>query len=114
MIADDRVATCHPVMLELLYSARTPDEYRELRADLSVLRQCPIGGPQWDRVLQVYDLLAAQGGTHQRQVTHPDLLISAAAEAAGIPVLHYDEDFDRIAAVTGQEVRWVRTRGSLG
>jgi hypothetical protein len=31
---------------------------------------------------------------------------AAAAEASGIPVLHYDEDYDRIAGITGQEVRW--------
>ncbi len=28
-------------------------------------------------------------------------------------VLHYDSDFDRIAAVTGQEVEWVACPGSL-
>jgi predicted nucleic acid-binding protein len=50
---------------------------------------------------------------HQRQVSHPDLLIAAAAESAGIPVLHYDEDYDRIEAITGQAMRWVRPRGSL-
>ena len=28
---------------------------------------------------------------------HPDLLIAAAAETAEIPLLHYDEDYERIA-----------------
>jgi predicted nucleic acid-binding protein len=42
-----------------------------------------------------------------------DLLIAAAAEAAGIPVLHYDEDYDRIAAITGQDVQWLAPRGTL-
>jgi predicted nucleic acid-binding protein len=40
-------------------------------------------------------------------------LIAAAAERAEVPVLHYDEDFDRIAAVTGQATRWIAPRGSL-
>ena len=44
---------------------------------------------------------------------HPDLLIAAAAEAAGVTILHYDEDYDRIAALTGQAVRWLAPRGSL-
>ena len=35
-----------------------------------------------------------------------DLLIAAAAESAGVPVLHCDADFDRIAAITGQPTRW--------
>jgi predicted nucleic acid-binding protein len=47
-------------------------------------------------------------------VKHPDLLIAAAAEAAGVAVVHYDEDYDRIADVTGQETRWIAPRGSLG
>ena len=63
--------------------------------------------------LEVYERLARQGGLHHRSVRHPDLLIAAAAEARGIPVLHYDEDFDRIAAITGQPMRWIVPRGSL-
>jgi predicted nucleic acid-binding protein len=46
-------------------------------------------------------------------VRHPDLLIAAAAEAAGIAVLHYDDDYDRIAAITGQQARWLASSGSL-
>jgi hypothetical protein len=114
-LADDgRLATCGPVMLELLYSARNPREYADARADLAALPQCPINQPEWDRAFHVYDALAAQGALHQRQVSHPDLLIAAAAESAGIPVLHYDEDYDRIEAITGQAMQWVRPRGSLG
>lgn len=43
----------------------------------------------------------------------PDLLIAAAAEAAGLTVLHYDADYDRIAAVTDQGAVWVVPRGSV-
>ena len=50
---------------------------------------------------------------HHRQVRQPDLLIAAAAELAGLPVLHYDADYDRIGEITGQPVQWVRPRGSL-
>jgi hypothetical protein len=63
--------------------------------------------------LWVYGELANQGGAHQRSVDHPDLLIAAAAETADIAVLHYDEDYDRIAAITGQPCEWVAPRGSL-
>lgn len=113
-IVDDHVAICGPVVLELLYSARTHAEYRAIREELGALRQCPVGADEWERALGVYDRLAAQGGCHQRQVTHFDLLIAAAAERAGLAVVHYDEDYDRIAAVTGQATVWARPRGSLG
>ena len=43
----------------------------------------------------------------------PDLLIAAAAEANDLAILHYDADFDRIAAVTGQPVAWVIPSGSV-
>lgn len=42
-----------------------------------------------------------------------DLLVAAAGEQAGVCVWHYDEDFDRIAAVTGQATEWLADRGSL-
>ena len=37
----------------------------------------------------------------------PGLLIAACAERAGLTVLHYDADYDRIAKLTGQAVQWV-------
>jgi predicted nucleic acid-binding protein len=40
-------------------------------------------------------------------------VIAAAAEAAGLTVLHYDDDYDRIAAVTRQPMEWVASAGSL-
>jgi hypothetical protein len=42
-----------------------------------------------------------------------DLLIAAAAESAGVPVLHYDRHFELIAEVTGQPVRAIAPLGSL-
>jgi hypothetical protein len=50
---------------------------------------------------------------HQRGRKVPDLLIAAAAEAPGLTVLHYDADFDRIAAVTGQPTEWVVAAGTV-
>lgn len=108
-----QIATCDMVRLELLHSARNYKEFRERREELQVLPDCPIGEIEWHRALWVYERLAEQGGAHQRAVKHADLLVAAAAEAAGVPVLHYDEDFDRIAAITEQPVRWLARRGSL-
>ena len=62
------------------------------------------------RAKQVQRLLAAK---HQRGRKVPDLLIAAAAEEEGLIVLHYDADFDRIAAVTGQRTEWVAPAGSI-
>ena len=51
--------------------------------------------------------------SQHRAVPLPDLLVAACAERAGLTVLHYDADFDRIAAVTGQKCEWVATPGSI-
>jgi predicted nucleic acid-binding protein len=45
--------------------------------------------------------LLADRGQH-RAPSIPDLLIAAAAELAGLTVLHVDKDFEIIAAITGQ------------
>lgn len=112
-LVDGGLATCDMVRLELLYSARHPQEVAEIRAELAALQDCPIGKEQWGRALWVYEQLGAAGGAHQRSVKHPDLLIAAAAEAAGVTVLHYDEDYGRIAEITGQPVRWLAPKGGL-
>lgn len=112
-VVDGEIGTCDMVRLELLHSARNVGEFRLTRDDLEHLPDCPITTDHWHRALDVYELLAATDGKHQRSVKHPDLLIAAAAEAAGVAVLHYDEDYDRIAAVTGQPTRWLAQRGSL-
>jgi len=38
--------------------------------------------------------------------------VAATAESAGLTVLHYDADFERIAEVTGQPTEWVVPRGT--
>jgi hypothetical protein len=100
------------VRLELLHSARSASEFEALRGDLQALLHCPIAKARWDRALAVHEQLAKKAGLHHRAVKHPDLLI-AAAEAAGSAVVHYDADYDRIAEITGQEVRGPALRGSL-
>jgi predicted nucleic acid-binding protein len=107
------IGTCSMVTFELLRSARNGTDFDEIQEELDALRLYQIGQPQWRRALHVYRELAHQGGAHQRSVGHADLLIAAAAESAGVELLHYDEDFERIAEITGQPTRWIAPRGTL-
>lgn len=107
------IAVCDQVRLELLHSARTVAEFRTIRSSLSVLPYCPMDAPSWSRVVDVYERLAAVGPRWHRSVKHPDVIIAACAEAAGLTLVHYDKDFDAIGAVTGQPMRWVAAQGSL-
>ena len=67
----------------------------------------------WKRAHEVQALLAEQGNQLHRSVKNADLLIAAAAERAGLALVHYDKDYDTIQAVTGQSMRWVALHGSL-
>jgi predicted nucleic acid-binding protein len=107
------IATCHPVQFELLYSARNAQEYAYIRERFDRLPLIAVDHAVWERALDVNEEMARQGGMQHRQVRQPDLLIAAAAELAGIPVLHYDADYERISEITGQPTQWVRPRGSL-
>jgi len=70
----------------------------------------PFTEATFQRAIEIQGELAKTG---RHRVPIPDLLIAAAAEAAGLTVLHYDSDYDLIASVTGQPVEWVVPRGSV-
>jgi predicted nucleic acid-binding protein len=106
-----RIATCGIVDLELLYSAPSPATYRDLAEVLRAMPRVPVTDGVVDRALEVQSLLASQ--SQHRSVPLPDLLVAACAEAAGLTVLHYDSDYERIAKLTGQPMQWVVPRGSV-
>jgi predicted nucleic acid-binding protein len=88
--------------LEVGHSARSG---AELRAGL---REPPLSAMPVeyltpaieDRAVEVLSLLADRG--QHRAPSIPDLIIAAAAELAGLTVLHLDKDFEVIAGITGQ------------
>ncbi len=105
------VGMCGMVVLELLYSARSPAEHNRSRHNLRTgFDWLPIGDAEWERAIEVQAALAAQG--RLREVKLPDLLIAATAERHRVTVVHYDNDFDTIAHVTKQPTEWVVPRGS--
>lgn len=104
-------ATCAIVDLEVLYSTRNQAEHARVRARRALAyRPVELTAEIFERAISVQGLLAGRG---RHRLPIPDLIIAAAAEAAGLTVLHYDADFDAIAAVTGQTMEWVAPRGSL-
>jgi len=96
--------------LEIGYSARNGGEWDALVGALDALVLVETTADHVQRARQVQRLLAANS---QRGRKIPDLLVAAAAEQAGYTVLHYDADFDHIAAVTGQPCQWVVPPGSV-
>ena len=108
-VDDGELAICSPVAYEVCFSARNGRHLRQLRRVLATFASVRIHQAVFDRALEVQAELC-DGGRH-RGVSMADLQIAAAAEAAGVPVVHYDADFDLIASVTGQPTEWVVPRG---
>ena len=73
-------------------------------------RRMDTTGAAMDRALAVHRMLAEHG--QHRRFPLPGRIIAATAEEHGATVLHYDADYDRIAAVSRQPVEWVAPRGS--
>ncbi len=106
-----RVLVCDLVVLELVRLAPTEPRARELAARLATFEALPMSGELWSRAREVQLLMAAAGD--HRRVPPADLLIAATAERAGTPLVHYDHDYDRIAAVTAQPHLWFVADGAL-
>ena len=106
------VATCAPLDFEALYSSRSPVDYEETRLNRQLAYEyLPTDDVDWRRAFEVQRELARR--SQLRAVGMPDLLIAAVAERQGVTLVHYDSDFDTIAAITGQPMVWAADRGSL-
>jgi predicted nucleic acid-binding protein len=106
------IMVCLPFLLEAGYSARNTAQHQALIADLSLLPRVELG-PDIERLaLRAQSELAAVG--HHR-LPPTDLVIAACAHHSGYGVLHYDRDYDVIAAHTSLDFasEWVAPPGSL-
>ena len=102
--------TCPLIDLEVVYGSRARD-VADVIEERGALPEAPITADVMHRALQVAGAMAALG--LHRGAKPVDLVIAAAAEAAGLTVLHYDDDYDRIASVTRQPTEWVAPAGFL-
>jgi predicted nucleic acid-binding protein len=107
-----QIATCSIVTLELLYSSRDVRELTIVEAEQALLRDVPVtasaqraaNGALRDR---------ASDGPGQHRVPLADALIAAAAQDAGVDVLHYDHHYDRLAQALHFTSVWVAPPGAL-
>jgi hypothetical protein len=106
------LATTAVIDLEVGYSARNLAEFDSVATDRADLYQeLPLTRAVTDRARYVQRKLVRRG--QHRGPGGPDLLIAATGEVHGAVVVHYDRDFDTIAAITGQSVEWIVPPGSV-
>lgn len=111
-IEQRRVGVCLPFLLEAGYSARSATDHDELLRELMALPMLHIDSEVERRALDAQRQLARAG--HHR-LPPVDLIISALADRYGVGVLHYDHDYDTLAAKTDLRFTsvWLARRGSL-
>ncbi len=106
------VATCGVIEFELGWATRTSAEFDRVRADRDAgYEWLATHDEDWHRALEVQARLWRSGRV--RAVGFPDLLIAAVAERERVSLVHYDSDYDLIAAVTGQQMQWVVPPGTV-
>lgn len=98
-ILADRMLITPIVRMEILYSARTSSEYVALEAELDALRILRNDRAVADAATGAIRELAARSDGFHRVPPTDALIAAAAAEHGGLPVLHRDAHFARLAEV---------------
>lgn len=101
------VRWCWPVRYELMVDARGADGIAAIERTLDGLREAPIDRGVQRAVLAIMRELAASGshGAHRYPLT--DLTVAAAAQHAGIDILHFDQHLARLGERLGVAAHWV-------
>jgi predicted nucleic acid-binding protein len=110
-VRSGRVLVCDLIVLELIRLAPNAERAHELATRLAAFEALPMPQSIWLRGREV-QLAMATNGDHRR-VPPADLLIAATAELAGVQLVHYDRDYERIARATAQPHVWFVPDGAL-
>jgi predicted nucleic acid-binding protein len=101
------VRWCWPVRYELMVDARGPDGIAAVERTLENLREIPVDRSVQRAVLATMRDLAADGshGAHRFPLT--DLTVAAAAQSAGIGILHFDQHLERLGEHLSVDSHWI-------
>jgi predicted nucleic acid-binding protein len=102
------LSVCPITELEFFYSARSAADREKTSQDVrAVFGWVPVHDRAYVRAWEVQGELTAKG--QHRGVGPADLIVAATAELHDLTLLHHDHDFELIAGVTGQSLRWYGT-----
>lgn len=105
------VLVCDLVALELARLAPNEQRAREIADRLSLFEAIPMPSGLWSWARDT-QLALAKNGDHRR-VPPADLLFAAAAVEADVTLVHYDRDYERIAAVSDLRQQWFVPDGTF-
>lgn len=93
---EDELCLCAVTRLELLYSARSSQDYERLEQDLTHFRDLRMDAETFAVALLAQRELAASG---QHRIPIPDLLIASCAHQHAADVAHVDRHYDVLSQV---------------
>jgi predicted nucleic acid-binding protein len=95
---DDELCLCAVTRLEILYSARSGEDYRRLEDDVAQFRDLRMDAETFAVAAGAQRELASRG---QHRVPIPDLLIACCAQQHAADVVHVDRHYDTLSQVLG-------------
>ena len=100
------IATCLPVIQEVLQGVRDERAYAVTRTTMFalILLESPLPAELFEEAAQIYRTGRATGFTIRSSY---DCVIAACAIRNGVPLLHSDRDFNTIARFTRLQSRYV-------
>src|SRR5205807_1758665 len=100
----ENVATCLPIIQEVLQGIREERAYRMVRDALWSLPilESPLRGEVYEEAAQLYREARRAGFTIRSST---DCLIAACAVRHQATILHYDRDFDLLAKISRLDAR---------
>lgn len=105
------VLVCDLVVLELTRLAPNEQRVQEVAGRLAAFEAIPMPAGLWPHARETQIALAGRGD--HRRVPPADLLLAAAAVEADVALVHYDRDYERIAAVSDLRHQWLVPDGAL-
>ena len=100
LLAGD-IAVCDPVLMEVLAGARDESHLLSLRRLLARAAVIPVQPTDYEDAAALYRRCRRQGETVRKLI---DCLIASVAIRAGVPILHYDADFDVLVRHTELQI----------
>ncbi|MGN6586069.1 MAG: PIN domain-containing protein [Solirubrobacterales bacterium] len=101
------VCWCWPVRYELMIDAREAEGIARVEQTLEGLREIPVDRSVQRAVLATMRELAAAGSHGAHRFPLADLTVAAAAQDAGIDILHFDQHLERLGEHIGVRAFWI-------
>ena len=101
------VRWCWPVRYELMVDARGTDGIAAVERTIDGLREVPVDRGVQRAALAIMRELAADGSHGAHRYPLADLTVAAAAQHAGIDILHFDQHLERLGDHAGVAASWI-------